>query len=113
MNWVEDLGFAARMVRKQPWFSAAILLTLALGIGVNTTVFTLVNAVLYKPLAFPRGDRFVLLSHVVPSRNIESGRISWPDFLELEKSNQTLEDLGAFAPEGHARRLPLPTTWDS
>ena len=57
MNLAQDLRFAVRLIRKNLWFSAAIVLTLALGIGVNTTVFSLVNAALRKPLPFPGGER--------------------------------------------------------
>ena len=72
MNWTQDLHFAFRMIRKNPWFSAAIVVTLALGMGVNTTVFSLVNAVLYKPLPFPGGERLVM----VAADNVSRGRDS-------------------------------------
>src|SRR6516164_2205689 len=62
MTWGQDVRFAFRMTGKKPWFSAAIVATLALGMGVNTTVFSLVNAVLYKPLPFRGGDRLVMVS---------------------------------------------------
>ena len=57
---LQDLRYALLMILQQPWFSAAIIGTLALGIGVNTTVFAFVNAVLFKPLAFPGSDRIVM-----------------------------------------------------
>ncbi|HEY6185286.1 MAG TPA: hypothetical protein VIW67_23815 [Terriglobales bacterium] len=60
MNWTQDFRFAFRMIWKKPWFSAAIVVTLALGMGINTTVFSLVNAILFKPLPFPGGDRLVM-----------------------------------------------------
>ena len=50
MSWTQDLRFAFRMIRKNPWFSSAIVVTLALGMGVNTTVFSLVNGVLAAAL---------------------------------------------------------------
>ena len=50
---LHDLRYALRMMRLHPWFSAAVVAALALGIGANTAVFTLVNAVLFKPLPFP------------------------------------------------------------
>ena len=49
------------MIRQQRWFSAAIMGTLALGIGVNTTVFSLINGVMFKPLPFPGGERLVMV----------------------------------------------------
>lgn len=55
----QDLRFAFRQLGRHRWFSAAIVITLALGIGINTTVFTLVNAVLFKPVPVPGGERLV------------------------------------------------------
>lgn len=59
---IQDLRFALRMVASHPWFAAAVIVTLALGIGINTTVFTLVNAVLFKPVPIPGGERLVTVS---------------------------------------------------
>ncbi len=56
-----DLRFALRVIRTHAWFSGAIILILAMGIGINTAVFSLVNAVLIKPLPFPGGERLVMV----------------------------------------------------
>ena len=64
-----DLRFAVRMILAHRWFSAAVVATLAMGIGLNTMVFTLVDAVLLKPVAVPGGARLVALSH----RNLTHG----------------------------------------
>ncbi|MCC6389821.1 MAG: ABC transporter permease [Bryobacterales bacterium] len=99
MNWTHDLRFAARMLRKHPWFSAAIIVTLALGIGANTTIFTLVNAVLYKPLPFPGSERLV----VVQGRNLSRGRgtqpLSYPDFRDYRASAQSFEFFEGVIPQ--------------
>ena len=57
MKLPQNVRLALRRIGKTRWFSAAIIATLALGIGINTTVFSLVNAVLLKPLPFPGGER--------------------------------------------------------
>ena len=57
-----DLRFAFRMLVAHRWFSLAIIATLAIGIGINTTVFTLVNAVLFKALPVANGDRIVVIA---------------------------------------------------
>jgi putative ABC transport system permease protein len=96
MAFLGDFRYALRMLRKNPWFSAAIIVTLALGIGVNTTVFTLVNAVLFKPLPFPGGERLV----IVRANNIATGRgsagVSLADIEDFRKAATSLERLEAF-----------------
>ena len=91
----QDLRFAFRMIRQHPWFSAAIIATLALGIGVNTTVFTLVNAVLFKPLPFPGGDRLVMATANNPSLGRQQVSISYPDLRDFRQSSQSFEYLEA------------------
>ena len=63
-----DLRFALRMIFSHRWFSAAVVATLALGIGLNTMVFTLINAVLFKPVPVPGGARLVAIRNRNPRR---------------------------------------------
>ncbi|HKO14056.1 MAG TPA: ABC transporter permease [Acidobacteriaceae bacterium] len=75
----QDVRYACRGILAHRWFSAAIIVTLALGIGLNTMVFTLVNAVLFKPVPVPNGERLVSIM----GRNAAGGPnqpMSWPDF---------------------------------
>ena len=58
---MQDIRLAFRLIRTQRWFAAAVIATLALGIGINTTAFTLVNAVLFKAVPFPDGERLVVV----------------------------------------------------
>lgn len=83
------------MIRSHAWFSAAIILTLALGIGINTTVFTLVNAVLFKPVPLPGGSRLVVVRNQNLNETNSRFGVSYPDFIELRKQNSSLETLEA------------------
>jgi putative ABC transport system permease protein len=85
------------MIRAHRWFSAAVILTLALGIGINTTVFTLVNAVLFKPVPIPGGERIVTIANqnpTKPERRSRSG-VSWPDYLEYKAQSRSFEGVEA------------------
>ena len=99
MNLIQDLRFAFRMIRKNPWFSVAIVVTLALGMSVNTTVFSLVNGVLYKPLPFPGGDRLVMVSADNVSRGRDSVNMSYSDFRDYRQAARSLEQLEALTGE--------------
>ena len=92
---LNDLRFAFRMISTHRWFSLAIIVTLALGIGINTTVFTLVNAALFKPVPIPGGDRIVSVWGQDLSKADNRMGISYPDFRELRAQNHTFEGLEA------------------
>ncbi|HEY4247098.1 MAG TPA: ABC transporter permease [Lacunisphaera sp.] len=92
---LQDLRFALRMIGSHRWFSAAVIATLALGIGINTTVFTLVNAVLFKPVPVPGGERIVTVANYKLTKPDERSGVSWPDYLEFKAQNQSFEGLEA------------------
>ncbi len=94
---MNDLRFACRMILTHRWFSAAVIATLALGIGINTTVFTLVNAVLFKPVPIPGGGRLVTLRIQNPDKPQSGNAVSWPDYLQYKAQNRTFEGLEALS----------------
>src|SRR5271170_1644080 len=96
-----DLRFAVRMILAHRWFSAAVVATLVMGIGLNTMVFTLVDAVLLKPVAVPGGARLVALSHRNLAHGEDSVRFSLPELRDYRAQASTLESLeGASDEEG-------------
>ncbi len=86
-----DIRFGLRMLRKNPGFTAVALTTLALGIGGNTAIFSIVNGVLLNPLPFPQPDRLVALNESKP--NFEQGSISYPNFLDWQRDNRTFSSM--------------------
>ena len=96
-----DLRFALRMILTHRWFSAAVVATLALGIGLNTMVFTLVDAVLLKPVAVPGGARLVTVSQRNLTLGNDTMRLSLPDLRDYRAQDSALESLeGASDEEG-------------
>jgi len=95
-NLIRDLRFAARMLLRNPGFSAVAVLTLGLGIGANTAIFSVVDAVLLRPLPFPQPERLVL----VWATDAESGRTedvtSYPNFADWRARSRSFEKMAAF-----------------
>jgi predicted permease len=91
---LQDLQYAVRQMRKSPGFASVAILTLAIGIGANTTIFSVVNGVLLNPLPYPDADRLVVLFHNKP--NFLKGSISYPNFLDWQRDNRCFEAIAAF-----------------
>lgn len=90
---MNDLRFAFRQLLKNPGFAAVAVLTLALGIGVNTAIFSVINGVLLKPLPYPDPERLVTLWERSPERGVEQERVSGPNYLDWRAQNSVLEEL--------------------
>jgi len=93
-----DLRFALRMIRAHGWFSTAVVVTLALGIGLNTMVFTIINAALYKPVPVPGGARLVAVSCKTPGNGDD--RLSYPDLFDYRAQVHSFESLEGASDQG-------------
>jgi predicted permease len=89
---LQDLRYGLRMLAKSPGFTAVAILTLALGIGANTALFSVVNGVLLNPLPYANPEQLVWLAESKP--NFATGSISFPNFLDWQKNNHTFSSMG-------------------
>jgi putative ABC transport system permease protein len=89
------LKYALRMLVKDPWFTLVAVLALGLGIGVNSTVFTFVNAVLLRGLPFPNADQIVHLNSRITTEGNSEG-VSYPDFQDWRANARTFSSLAAY-----------------
>src|SRR5262249_47090068 len=94
----QDVVYAARLLRKSPAFTLTAVLTLALGIGANTAVFSVVNAVMLRPLPVPHGDRLAVVAVKHPS-NTELHGVSYLDLQDYRRSTHSFEDLAGYSPD--------------
>jgi predicted permease len=93
---LQDLVYGLRALRRNPGFTAVAVLTLGLAIGANTAIFSVVNAVLLKPLPYANPDRLVRLWSAFPARGVEEGTTSPHDLEDWREGNQVFESLTAY-----------------
>ena len=92
---LKDLRFGAQTLIKNPGFSAIAILVIALGVGANTAIFSIVNAVLLQPLPFHDPDRLVVFSELMPNTN-ERMSISFPSFLDWRSQARGFEGMAGY-----------------
>jgi len=111
-TFLQDLRYACRALAAKPGFTAAALLTLALGIGANTAIFSVINGFFLRPLPFPDSERLVIVYNTYPKSDLEEAGTSIPDYLDRKQRAAGLEDLAMYtfdsfnlAADGRPERL--------
>jgi predicted permease len=97
-TFLQDLSYGIRMLIKSPAFALIAILTLALGIGANTAIFSVVNGVLLNPLPFPHPEQ--LVSVFTKMSTFEDASISYPNFEDWRRMNRTFSAIAAYRPDG-------------
>ncbi|HKY06476.1 MAG TPA: ABC transporter permease, partial [Blastocatellia bacterium] len=92
----QDIRYGARMLAKRPAFTAIVIIALALGIGANSAIFSVANAVLFRPLPYEDPEKLVMIWETNHSRGYDNSGCSPPDFREWRVRNQAFEQMAAF-----------------
>ena len=96
---LSDIRYAFRMIAKQPGFAALAVLAFALGIGANVAIFSVVNAVLLRPLPYPHSERLISIRERTPT--FPGGSVSYPNFLDWRAAQHSFTDLALFRRESY------------
>lgn len=111
---LQDLRYGVRILLKHPGFTLVAVITLALGIGANTAIFSLVNSILLRPLPFREPDRLVRLLQASPKLGLSSWGVSQADFAAYREQNRSFETMAIYnsggmnlTGEGEPERLPM------
>src|ERR1700689_3425095 len=94
-DFAHDIRYAARILLRRPGFTIAAILSLALGLGVTTAIFSVLNAVALRPLAYSAPDRLVWMTELLHGSSTDELTLT-PHFLEWRRQNHTFEGLAAF-----------------
>lgn len=97
---LQDLRYALRMLRKNPGLSAAVVLSLAIGIGANSTIFSVVDALLLRPLPYPQPERLANIWLHSPGIGIFRDWPSPGQFLDIRNENHSFDEMGIAQPRG-------------
>src|SRR5215468_2064240 len=90
----QDMRYGARMLLKQPGFTLIALLTISLGVGANTAIFSVINAVLLRPLPYPESERLALYNERSPQ--MDGMSISWPNYADWRAQQRVFEEMAVF-----------------
>ena len=96
-NLRQDLRLAIRGLLRAPGFAAVTILTLALGIGANTAIFSIVNGVILRPLPYPKPEQLMYLTTQFPAMGFDQFWVSAPEYFEFRELNQSFASVGAYA----------------
>jgi putative ABC transport system permease protein len=99
-TFLQDLKYALRMLKKNPAFTAVAILTLAVGIGANSAIFSVVNSVLLRPLPYREPGQLVRVYSEFPTMQLKKFWLSPPELLDIQREAKSWEAIGAWAPGG-------------
>jgi putative ABC transport system permease protein len=99
-NLLQDVRYGLRTLARQPGFAATAILTLALGIGATTAIFSVVNAVVLRPMPFDQPDRVMVVTNTNTRTGARNTTISGPDFVDWRAQNRSFEVLSYFTGGG-------------
>jgi predicted permease len=95
-NIVRDVSYSSRVLLKNYAFTIVVVLTLALGIGANTAIFSFANGILLRPLPYPQSDRLAAINETAVKRGIDSMSVSYPNYLDWKEQNTVFESMGTY-----------------
>src|SRR5262249_775237 len=102
----QDLRYGWRMLLRNKGVTAIAIITLALGIGANTAIFSVINAVLLRPLPFASADRLVAIGSTGANNRRNFGPISYPDFVDYQTRQVSVERMAAYYTRGLSLQSP-------
>ncbi len=92
-QWLQDFRYAVRSVARRPLYAVVTIAVLAIAIGANTTVFSVLNGLFLRPLPYPDGDRLVAVYDSYPKVNLDNAGTAIPDYLERREQARSLDSL--------------------
>ncbi|HEX7316271.1 MAG TPA: ABC transporter permease [Pyrinomonadaceae bacterium] len=106
---IKDVRYGLRTLLKSPGFTAVVILTFALGVGANTAIFSLVDAILLRPLPFADADRLMMVWEINPQKGSKQFNASGPNFVDWKSQSAAFESLSAYQTKSYAlTNVPVP-----
>src|SRR5512144_2955070 len=95
---MDTIRFALRSLRQSPGFTLLAVLALALGIGANSAIFSIIDAIFLRPLPYAHADQLVQLTSALPDRGLNQGPLSWPRMQTVRERQQVFTDIAVSTP---------------